>query len=36
MLDLEEFLMKDSEAVEEAARMGAEPYHGDYESLVFK
>ena len=30
------FLMKDSVAVEEALRLGAEPYQGDYESLVFK
>jgi hypothetical protein len=30
------FLMKDSAAVEEAVRLGAEPYQGDYESLVFK
>ena len=30
------FLMKDSAAVEEAVRMGAEPYQGDYGSLVFK
>ena len=30
------FLMKDSAAVEEAVRMGAEPYQGDYASLVFK
>jgi len=30
------FLMKDSAAVEEAVRMGAEVYQGDYGSLVFK
>ena len=30
------FLMKDLVAVEEAVRMGAEPYKGDYDSLVFK
>lgn len=30
------FLMKDSAAVEEAVRMGAEPYQGDYASLIFK
>ena len=30
------FLMKDSAAVEEAVRLGAEPYQGDYGSLVFK
>ena len=30
------FLMKDSAAVEEAVRMGAEVYQGNYGSLVFK
>jgi hypothetical protein len=30
------FLMKDMAAVEEAVRMGAEMYQGDYDSLVFK
>jgi hypothetical protein len=30
------FLMKDSVAVEEAVRMGAEPYQGDYASLIIK
>lgn len=30
------FLMKDLAAVEEAMRLGAEPYQGDYDSLVFK
>jgi hypothetical protein len=30
------FLMKDSAAVEEALRLGAEPYQGDYGSLTFK
>jgi len=30
------FLMKDSAAVEEAMRLGAEPYRGDYGSLAFK
>ena len=30
------FLMKDLASVEEAVRMGAEPYQGDYGSLVFK
>jgi hypothetical protein len=30
------FLMKDLAVVEEAARMGAEMYQGDYEMLVFK
>jgi hypothetical protein len=29
-------LMKDLAAVEEAMRLGAEPYQGDYASLVFK
>jgi len=28
--------MKDLAAVEEALRLGAEPYQGDYDSLVFK
>jgi hypothetical protein len=30
------FLMKDLAAVEEAIRLVAEPYQGDYASLVFK
>jgi len=30
------FLMKDSAAAEEAIRTGAEPYQGDYASLIFK
>jgi hypothetical protein len=30
------FLMKDGAAVEEARRLGAEPYQGDYASLTFK
>jgi len=30
------FLMKDLAAVEEAKRMGAEMYQGDYGSLVFR
>jgi hypothetical protein len=30
------FLMKDLAAVEEALRLGAKRYEGDYESLVFK
>jgi hypothetical protein len=30
------FLMKDQAAVEEATRMGAEMYQGDYGSLVFR
>lgn len=30
------FLMKDLAAVEEAIRLGAEPYQGDYASLIFK
>jgi hypothetical protein len=30
------FLMKDKAAVEEALRLGAEPYQGDYGSLTFK
>jgi hypothetical protein len=34
--DLRIFLMKDQAAVEEATRMGAEMYQGDYGSLVFK
>jgi len=34
--DWRQFLMKDSAAVEEAARMGAEPYLGDYASVIFK
>jgi hypothetical protein len=34
--DLRIFLMKDMAAVEEAMRLGAEPYKGDYGSLAFK
>jgi hypothetical protein len=34
--DWRQFLMKDSAAVEEAVRMGAELYQGDYGSLEFK
>lgn len=30
------FLMKDKAAMEEAMRLGAEPYQGDYGSLSFK
>jgi hypothetical protein len=30
------FLLKDRSAVEEAQRMGAELYAGDYGSLVFR
>jgi hypothetical protein len=30
------FLIKDMAAVEEALRLGAEQYQGDYKSLVFK
>jgi hypothetical protein len=30
------FLMKDLAAVEEAVRLGGDPYQGDYASLVFK
>ena len=30
------FLMKDTAAVEEAVRLGAEQYQGDYRSLAFK
>jgi hypothetical protein len=30
------FLMKDIASVEEAMRLGAEPYQGDYSSLVFR
>lgn len=30
------FLMKDSTSVEEALRLSAEPYQGDYVSLTFK
>jgi hypothetical protein len=30
------FLMKDLSSVEEAVRMGAEIYQGDYNSLVFR
>ena len=30
------FLMKDMAAVEEAMRLGAQPYQGDYGSLTFK
>jgi len=34
--DRRTFLMKDLAAVEEAIRLGAEPYQGDYGSLSFK
>ncbi len=35
-MDWRIFLVKNLASVEEAVRMGAEPYQGDYGSLVFK